>query len=411
MNAETRRDAGSVVIVGGGLAGFSAAEALRAFGHSGPLHIVESESAFYDRPPLSKELFTDQLGLANLEFVLPEKLDDLGIERHLDHSAAAVDPNGRTVRLDDGHSIHADTILLATGGRARRLAIPGSEHPAVRYLRTFTDAVGLRAAVDTGTRVVVIGAGLIGAELASSLVDAGAVVTLVDPAPLPLLPAVGELMAVHLHGMHEARGIRVLVGTPVAFEAHANSVEVVLDDGERIPTDLVVVGVGIVPNVELAVEAGLEVDNGIIVDANQRTSHPAVFAAGDCARHRDHDGQLRRREEHWEAAQISGRAAAAGMLGLPIEPSGAPWFWSDRHGVHLEATGRLNGPGEVIVRPEGTHPTVFVVDDGLLVGAASLNNANAVRAARRLIDQRIPVSPDELSDPSISLRSLLKVAR
>jgi NADPH-dependent 2,4-dienoyl-CoA reductase/sulfur reductase-like enzyme len=405
------RDAGRVVIVGGGLAGYSAATSLRSRGHTGSITVIDEEPGLYDRPPLSKVLFSDGLSIESLAFAPPAQLDESHIDVVTDHRVTAIDPDAASVTLDDGTVLPADTILIATGGRARRLAIPGGDLPLVHVLRSYSDAMGLRAAVAPGSRVVVIGAGLIGAELASSLVGVGAVVTLVDPAAVPIVPAVGQLMASYLHDMHTTHAVRVITGMPTAIEESASGAEVVLANGDRIGADVVVVGVGIVPNTELAEDAGLDVDNGIVVDSRQRTSASRVFAAGDVARRRSEDGELERREEHWEGAQLSGQAAAAGMLGLEPEARGAAWFWSDRHGVHLEAVGRLTGDGSVIVRGGGSHPTVFLVNEGIVVGAASIDDNNTVRAARRLIDQKVPVSEAELGDPSVSLRGLLRASR
>jgi NADPH-dependent 2,4-dienoyl-CoA reductase/sulfur reductase-like enzyme len=168
--------------------------------------------------------------------------------------------------------------------------------------------------------------------------------------------------------------------------------------------------VGIVPNDELARSAGIDVDDGILIDEHYSTSAPKVFATGDVARRRDSNGIRRRREEHWEAAQLNGQAAAASILGLELPPRGAPWFWSDRHGVHFEMVGRLVGDGTIVVRDAGEHPATFLIDDGLLVGAASIDDPTVVRAARRIIDQRIPVTSEELADPTVSLRGLLKAS-
>jgi NADPH-dependent 2,4-dienoyl-CoA reductase/sulfur reductase-like enzyme len=393
-------DPGRVVIVGGGLAGFSAAESLRGLGHTGTITIIDSEPGLYDRPPLSKELFEPDFGLEKLAFVSHAD----GIEIRSGHRVAALDPDAPSVTLDTGEVLAADTILLTTGGRARRLSVPGADSPHVHVLRTLADAEAIRSAIRPGVAVAVIGGGLIGAETASSLGKAGAEVTLIDPVELPLVGIIGETLATHLHAMHEANGVAVRVGMPTAIESDA----VILASGERIPAGVVIVGVGIVPNSELATDAGIEVDDGILVDSDYRTSAPKVFAAGDVARRRDTDGVRHRREEHWEAAQLNGRAAAAAMLGLPQPLRGASWFWSDRHGIHFEMVGRLVGTGTTVVRDSAEHPALFLVDDGLLVGAASIDEPNLVRAARRIIDQRIPVTPAELADPSLSLRSLLK---
>ncbi|GAA1469218.1 NAD(P)/FAD-dependent oxidoreductase [Microbacterium thalassium] len=404
------RDAGRVVIVGGGLAGYSAADTLRALGHSGAITIVDPEPAAYDRPPLSKDLFRADFSLEKIAFADAAALAAKAIDARFGRAAVAVDAQARTVTLDDGDVIPADTILLATGGRPRTLPIPGGDLPQVRVLRTFADAVALRESVTAGTRVAVVGAGLIGAELASALQTAGAEVTLIDPVETPLVPAVGEHMAGHLHGMHTAKGLTTIQGLTAAFEPGEDGVDVVLDGGRRIAADLVVVGIGIVPNTELAEAAGIDVDGGVIVDARHRTSADGVYAAGDVCRRRDDEGALLRRAEHWESAQLDGQRAARDMLGQEPISDGAAWFWSDRHGIHLEATGRLTGAGQVVIRP-GDHPTVFLVDDGALVGAAAIDDTMTIRAARRLIDQRIPVTAAELADPSVGLRGLLRAAR
>lgn len=405
------RDAGRVVIIGGGLAGYSAADALRSLGHAGPITLIDPEPAVYDRPPLSKDLFADDFSLEKLTLASDTALHEKRIDARLGSHAVAVDPVALRVTLADGGTLEADTILLATGGRARTLSIPGGDSSRVHVLRTFEDATRVRHAVAEGARVTIIGAGLIGAELASAARLTGASVTVVDPVAVPLSPAVGELMAAYLHGMHAANGVDTVLGITSSFEDAGDHVVVVLDDERTIPSDLVVVGIGIVPNTALADDAGIDVDNGVLVDHLHRTSAPGIYAAGDVSRRRDEDGTLHRRAEHWEAAQLDGQRAARGMLGIEPPESGAEWFWSDRHGVHMEATGRLSGDGEIISRTAGTHPSVFLLHDGVLVGAAAIDDTMTIRAARRLIDQRIPVDARDLADPSIALRGLLRAAR
>ncbi|MEO6116681.1 MAG: FAD-dependent oxidoreductase [Pseudolysinimonas sp.] len=407
----TPRAAGRIVIVGGGIAGYSAAEQLRALGHAGTITIVDREQASYDRPPLSKKLFDDDFSLDSIAFASAEKLESRHITTHFGHAVVGMDPDAASVTLDDGTTLAADTILLATGGHARTLRIPGADLPGVLVLRTFADAVAIRERTHPGTRVAVIGAGLIGAELASSLHQVGATVTLVDPVMVPLVPAVGEVMADHLHSMHEEHGLSVVVGITAGIESVDGHLVVSIDGDPSVQADVVVVGVGIVPNTELAEAAGLDLDNGVLIDRSHQTSAEKVFATGDVARRRDENGVSHRREEHWEAAQLGGQRAAYGMLGLDIPTAGAPWFWSDRHGIHLEVAGRMTGPGDVVVRDAGAHPTVFLVHDGLLVGAAAIDDGNTVRAARRLIDQRIPITPEMLADASVPIRSLVKAAR
>lgn len=409
---DAARQAGRVVIVGGGLAGYSAAEALRSLGHAEEIVVIDPEPALYDRPPLSKRLFDDDFSLVDLAFASSSELAVKSIRTRLGRTATVLDAETRRITLDDGEVIDADTVLIATGGRARTLPIPGGRLAGVQVLRSFGDALAIRERITAGgdPRVAVVGAGLIGAELASALHAAGARVTLIDPVEVPLIPAVGAHMAAYLHRMHDDRGIEVRRGLTAELQRDGAALAVVLVGGERIAADLIVVGVGIVPNVEIAQQAGLDVDHGILVDRSYRTSADGIYAAGDVARRRDPDGTLHRLAEHWEAAQLDGQAAARAMLGLETPAEGCSWFWSDRHGVHLEAVGRLTGDGDTVVRVGREHPAVFLVHQGVLVGAAAIDDAMTVRAARRLIDQRVSVRADDLADPAVSLRSLLRAA-
>lgn len=404
------RDAGSVVIIGAGIAGFNAATQLRELGHTKNITIVDSEPGSYDRPPLSKNLFDEDFSLERLALASAETFTEKGIKTRFQSQVSSLDPETGTVVLEDGSALNADTVLIASGGRARQPLIPGIDLPGVSVLRTFADALELRNTVAAGTRVAVVGAGLIGAELASALKLAGAQVTLIDPMALPLVPAVGEVLAGHLHSMHEPRGVLCITAMPSEFVEADDALQVRVADGGVFPADRIIVGVGIVPNVEFALDAGLEVDDGIIVDENYRTSSPRIFAAGDVARTRSADGKLERRAEHWDAAITSGQHAAYGMLGMPLPTRGTSWFWSDRHGHHLEATGRLSGSGETVVREGMEHPAVFLIEDGLLQGAASIDDSQMVRAARRIIDEKIPVTAEILADPQVSLRALLRAA-
>ncbi len=397
-----------VVIVGGGLAGTSAAQSLRALGHAGPITIVDREPAFYDRPPLSKAALVGAAGLDELRLISDEQLAAAGIAAITGREVVALDPVALTIALDDGTVIGAEQIVLASGGRARRLAFAGSDAPIVHTLRTYADAQAIRAAIHPGATVLVVGAGLVGAELASSLRSLGAVVVLVDPVELPLAPAVGEHLARHLHAMHPAHEVGLRVGGLAALELDDGETWAVLGDGERIRVDAIVVGVGMVPNAELAEAAGLEVEGGVIVDEQGATSAPGISAIGDVARRRGPDGVLERREEHWEAAQQAGQRLAAHLMGAQPAPRGAGWWWSDRYGVHVEGVGRMTGEGAVVIREGGAHPSAFYIEGDRLLGAVSIDDPNTVRAARRIIDQGVAVEAQQLADPAISLRAILR---
>lgn len=304
-----------ILIIGGGLAGYTLAESLRARGHAGAITIVEQEPAMYDRPPLSKAAFLGEIALDGLAFAHGAKVDALGLKVVCARTAVAIDPDAGVVALDDGSVLEADALVLATGGRARRLPFPGSGLPAVHVLRTFADAVAIRAAATPGSRFLVAGAGLIGAELTASLRALGVGVILIDPVATPLVPAVGQAFAERLHAMHAEHGVDVRVATISSVAPDEDRWLAVLSDGTTVRVDGVVVGAGIIPNTELAEAAGLGVDGGILVDRHHRTSHPRVYAIGDVARVCSDDGALYRREEHWEAAQRDGQELAAVLVG------------------------------------------------------------------------------------------------
>jgi NADPH-dependent 2,4-dienoyl-CoA reductase/sulfur reductase-like enzyme len=399
-----------IAFVGAGLAAVSACDALRAQGYDGELVLYSAESGLpYDRPPLSKDVL---LGKARREDVLlrPEQwYADQGVQLRDGVPVRAVRPHDGGVELTDGGIASADRIVLATGGTPRALPVPGGDDPAVHLLRTWEDAERLRERLLPGARVAVIGAGLIGAETAAVAHALGCRVTLIDPVPVPLAAVVGDAVAGALHLRHSAEGIGVITAGVERVERRPGGLGVLLHlSGYSGPlaADTVVVGIGIRPATELAEAAGLAVDNGVVVHAGRRTSHPNVFAIGDVARRDGH----RVRHEHWEAAQQGGEAAAHGLLGRPVPEPGATWFWSDRHGTRLEAVGTMADAERTVLRgnPDSGAFTVFGVRGDCLVAAAAIGRARDIKAARRIVDRGIQVDPARLADESIDLRRLLK---
>lgn len=417
---------GSVAIVGGGVAGFTVAQELRSRGFDGEITMVEPGGLPYDRPPLSKDYLLGTKTLEQIQFQPREWFVENRVKL-IEDSAVGVDTNEQpTVRLSNGDAVAADRIVLATGGKARKLPIPGGELAEVLELRTRADADRLRDSVGEGTRVVVVGAGLIGAEAASTLLALGADVTLVEPAQPPLVPAVGPVLAEYLHAMHAEYGIDVIHAAPARIELDGTELVVTLTDGTQLRADQVLVGIGITPNTALAEAMGLEVNDGVVVDENQRTSNPAIYAVGDAARIRTADGELLPRAEHWENAMHSGARAAAAILGQVVPHKGASWFWSDRHGVHVEGVGSLvagvaAGTEAGVVdsaqyihrfNEEGTPQATFLLNpDGTMAGCAAVDGGMTVRAARRIIDQRIVAPAEALADPSVPLRKLARPPR
>ncbi|MFJ2754131.1 NAD(P)/FAD-dependent oxidoreductase [Nocardioides sp. NPDC087217] len=336
-----------------------------------------------------------------------------------------LDPAAGTVALSDGRKLSADRIVLATGGHSRwpdfervvgeRLDFPppGEGVPisttGIHTLRSAEDADALRHVLLSGARLLVVGAGLIGAEVASTARKLGCEVVLVDPADPPIAAAVGTRVAAWLHSLHPVHGVETVTSTVEKLEStRAGVVAHIAGEVEPRTFDAVLLAVGMVPDTALAKAAGLEVDNGVLVDDRQVTSHPNVLAVGDCARRRGH-----RRAEHWEAALHDGQRAAATILGADAGPETAPWFWTDRYDLHVEVVGEMHEPDakhENVVRGTVGEPpfAVFTLRGERVTGAVAVDDPNAARAARRLIDRAADVRASDLADPTKSLRTLLR---
>ncbi|WP_432975955.1 NAD(P)/FAD-dependent oxidoreductase [Dactylosporangium sp. CA-233914] len=406
---------GRVVIVGGGVAGVSTAAALRAGGYAGDLVLVERSEFPYDRPPLSKAYLAgaqdlEQIALQRPDWYVEQRVTLVGRAEVVD-----LKPSDAQVRIQlaDGTVSDADQVVLASGGRPAVPPIPGIDATRdarrLHVLRDADDADRLRAALRPGTRLLVVGGGLIGAESASTARELGCHVTMVDPVDPPLIGALGPAVAQWLHGQHTDHGVDTVTTVLESLRPTSSGVAARLrgESADR-EFDAVLVGVGMMPHTGLAAAARLEVDRGVLVDNAQVTSHPRILAVGDCARMRGHD-----RSEHWEAAQLDGRRAAATILGVAAPAPTAPWWWSDRYGRHVEGVGQLTGPDagiRHIVRGKiGPAPfAVFAVRDDRIVGAVAIDDSQALRAARRLIDRAVAVDPARLADTGTDLRKLLR---
>ncbi|MBT2419012.1 FAD-dependent oxidoreductase [Streptomyces sp. ISL-22] len=341
----------TVAVVGASLAGLSAARSLRGQGYDGRLVVVGDElHRPYDRPPLSKEFLAGTLGEA--ELALETDDEDLGAEWLLGARAVALDHTGGAVRLADGREVRADGFVIATGAAARTL--PGSAGLAgVHTLRTLDDARALRDELARGGRLVVIGGGFIGAEVASTAYTLGLDVTVVEAAPTPLAGPLGETMGALVSALHADHGVRLLCGVGVKGLSGERRVDaVLLEDGRTVPADIVVVGVGARPCVEWLEGSGIALDNGVKCGADGRTSLAGVVAVGDCANWYDPRAGCHRRVEHWTGARERPGAAVATLLaGGAVEPGvpRPPYFWSDQYGVKIQFAGHAAGADSVTI--------------------------------------------------------------
>ncbi len=338
-------------MVGASLAGLSAARSLRKQGYDGRLVVIGDElHRPYDRPPLSKEFLAGTLGEEDL--TLEADGEDLSAEWLLGVRATGLDHTARAVRLADGREVHADGFVIATGAAAR--TFPGSEGLAgVHTLRTLDDARALRDELVRGGRLVVIGGGFIGAEVASTAYALGLEVTVIEAAPTPLAGPLGETMGAVVSALHADHGVRLLCGVGVKGLSGERQVDaVLLEDGRSIPADIVVVGVGARPCVEWLEGSGVVLDNGVKCGADGRTSLAGVVAVGDCASWYDPRAGHHRRVEHWTGARERPEAAIATLLaGGAVEPGvpRPPYFWSDQYGVKIQFAGHATGADSVTI--------------------------------------------------------------
>ena len=399
-----------IIVVGAGLAGARAVEGLRGNGYEGAVTLLgEEPQRPYLRPPLSKEYLRGEDEAEHL-FVHPEPFyEEHRIDLRRSTVATGIDPRARTVALADGSRLEFERLLLATGARPRRLRLPGADLAGVRYLRTLADADALRAAASGAARVAVLGSGWIGSEVSASLRAMGAAVTLVGPDPAPLQRVLGPEMGQVFRDLHAEHGVELRLGRRVARllgEGRVSGVE--LDDGATVACDLVVVGMGAEPRVELAAAAGLAVDDGILTDASLATSVPGIFAAGDVARaqHPFYDAALR--IEHWANARHQGLAAAGAMLGRPMSYERLPYFYSDQYDLAMEYTGHAPAWDRVVVRGDvaARRFVAFWLRGDLVVAGMSVNTPKTMKAVERLIRSRRPIAPGALGDPDVELAAL-----
>ena len=401
------------IIVGASLAGAKAAETLRAEGFDGRLVLIGAEDERpYERPPLSKDYLRGEVGREKVYVHEDGFYAEQGIDLRLGKTAVHLNTSSKELTLDNGERLRYDRLLLTTGAEPRRLPIPGAELEGVLYLRSIQDSDVLRERLDRGGRVVVVGAGWIGAEVAASARQRGLDVTVIDPNTVPLERVLGSEVGAVYRDIHAGHGVQMLMETGVeAFEGD-NAVERVRTSDEReLACDFVVVGVGVQPRTQLAAEAGIAVNDGIIVDEHLQTSGPGVFAAGDVARaHHPFYGQGIR-VEHWANALNQGPAAAHNMLGHTDAYHRIPYFFSDQYDTGMEYSGFARTWDRVVFRGDpasGEFIAFWLAEDRVLAGM-NVNVWDVNELIQRLIRERVAVEDRRLADPDIPLGELAPI--
>ncbi|HIH2751608.1 FAD-dependent oxidoreductase [Burkholderia aenigmatica] len=404
-----------MAIVGAGHAGGRAAQVLRESGWGGRIVLIGAEAHLpYERPPLSKGVLTGERSAAQCRLRDPEAWAADRIEPVV-ATVERIDPCAREVRVSGDRVFGYDALLLATGGRARRLAIPGATLDGVFALRTLDDAAALGARLVPDARVVLIGGGFIGLEVAASARLRGCRVTVLDAASHLLGRAVPETIAARVHALHERQGVAIRVNRkPVAIERTAGgALAVVLDDGDTLIADTVVAGIGIEPADELARDAGLAVERGIVVNARLETSARGIYAAGDVAVFPSHRSGRLVRQETWHGAETQARVAARNMLGADEPYRAMPWFWSDQYDAQLQVAGEPALGERSVARVLGDDAEIhFHFDvDGRLVAASGFGRASGfvkeMRVARMLVEREADVTPTAVADVNVKLKSLI----
>jgi NADPH-dependent 2,4-dienoyl-CoA reductase/sulfur reductase-like enzyme len=381
----------SVLIVGASVAGVGAANELRRCGFAGRIDLVDSQRHRpYDRPPLSKAALQGGVEIPDLQFHDQDHYILTNIDLNLGSAALKLDPGARAVDLASGERLTADCIIIATGARARPFPVERAAGP-VHLLRDLDDAVRLRAALQRGKRLVVIGGGFIGAEVASSARSLGLDVVLIEAARLPFERILGGEIAARLADLHVRSGVELLCGAAVdSIEAIGECQRVVLADGRSVDADIVVAGLGSLPNVEWLADSRLQLSNGIVCDTQGRTGVAGIFAAGDAAAWLDPFTGMHERHEHWTAAREQARVVAQAITGEIMTPwrEFVPYFWSDLHGVRLQMLGFAHGADDIQIVHDDQKKCAFIAEyrcSGELTGVVGCNaGAKTMRYGSKL---------------------------
>ena len=398
------------VIVGASLAGAKAAEQLRERAFDGRIVLIGSEADRpYERPPLSKEYLQGHAEREKIYVHPSDFYDENEIELMTETTVTAIDPAAATVTLQPGGELTYDKLLLTTGSEPRRLSVPGADLDGIHYLRAVGDSDVLRRHLTPGRRVAVVGAGWIGSEVAASARQRGVEVTLIDPLALPNVRVFGTEMGEFYRDVHASHGVSLALGEGVeAFEGDGTVAAVRVTGGRRIECDFAVVGVGVTPRDHLARDAGLTLDNGVVVDEHLQSSAPNIYAAGDVANFWHPFFETRMRVEHWSNALNGGPAAARSMLGDPAGYDRIPYFFSDQYDVGMEYSGYAPAWDRVVFRGEreGGEFIAFWLSEGRVVAGMNVNVWDVNPQVQAIIRSRRQVDVAALTDPDTPLESL-----
>ena len=402
----------TVVIAGGGHAAGQVAVSLRQNKFEGRIVIVGDEPHLpYQRPPLSKKFLAGGLSAERLHFKPASFYEDPQIEVRLGTRIESIDRAARRLEIADSEELAYDRLVLATGSRVRKVSvsIPGGELPGIHYLRSIADVDAIRGDIATGNRVVIVGAGYIGLEVAAVCRQLGLDVTVVEVADRVMSRVVSPHVSDFYQLEHTNQGVKLLLSTGLAaFEGKRRVKAVITDSGQKIAADFVVVGIGIQPNTELATAAGLEVDDGIVVDDQCQTADPDIFAIGDCTSHPNSIYSRRLRLESVHNAVEQAKTAASNICGVETHYSQVPWFWSDQYDLKLQIAGLSQGYDQLVLRgdPSSRSFACVYLKDGALIAVDAINAPREFMQSKALIASRAILDPELLADAEVALKDL-----
>ncbi len=401
----------TVVIVGAGQAGGTCAMELHKKGFEGRIVIIADEDYIpYKRPPLSKTYLSGEATLDSLYVMKAEKLEAAGIECLTNTKVESINRENKSVILSNGEPLSYDKLVLTTGGRPRPLPVEGAEADNVFLLRSIADVDAIKARCGEGKKIIIIGGGFIGLEVAAVAVKQGMNVTVLEGLDRVLARVASPEASAFYEKTHREAGVDLRTGAAVTgFEGSPEVTHVVLGDGSKIEADFVVVGIGLIPNTELAEAAGLEVDNGIIVDDHACTSDENIYAAGDCTNYPNLFYGRRMRLESVQNAMDQARTAADNLVGIDSVYDAQPWFWSDQYDLKLQMVGLSQGYDETVVRgnPDERSFSVFYLKDGVIISMDAISRPKDFMMSKKLIAERVAPDKAALADETVELKSFL----
>jgi 3-phenylpropionate/trans-cinnamate dioxygenase ferredoxin reductase subunit len=405
-----------IVVVGAGHAAGEMAIALRMNGYKGAITLVGDEPHLpYQRPPLSKAFLSGDIAHSGLYLRTPATYEKARIHFIPSARVTSIDRKGKSVALLDGRALRYAKLVLACGGRPRRLVLPDERietAPNVHYLRTIGHVENMREQFKAGNKLVIVGGGYIGLEVAAVARKKHIDVTVLEAMPRVLARVTAPEVSAFYTKVHRDAGVSILVNTQLKgfdFDADGRVTAVQTDDGRTLPTDMVIIGIGLIPNVELAAEAGLEIDNGIAVDEYGQTSDADILAVGDCTSHPSSYAGRRLRLESVPSAVEQARSAAALLVGQKKPYDTVPWFWSDQYDLKLQVVGLSEGYDTVALRgtPDSRSFLAFYLKDGVILAVDSINRSREFMISKKLVAERVRADPQRLSDESNPLADLL----